>query len=80
MWNELAPIEYEAVGSTAWYDMVRQRRDQDLECQLCQEECGRLGARLAARLSRWLAEHRAMWRGRQGERNEWKWAHRSIVL
>jgi hypothetical protein len=80
MWNELAPIEYEAVRSTTWYDIVRRRRDQDLERQLCQDANDCLRLRPLAWLVRWLAEHRVTWRGRQAERKEWKWSHRSIVL
>jgi hypothetical protein len=81
MWSEIRNIDYDqAVHSTAWYDIVQQRREQDLERQLCQAESGRPGLRLVARLSRWLAEFRAARQGRRAGREELKWAHRSTVL
>ena len=41
MWSEISNIDYDqAVRSTAWYDIVSRRRDQDLERQLCQAASG----------------------------------------
>ena len=81
MWSEIYNIDYDqAVRSTAWYDIVSRRRDQDLERQLCQAASNRLGLRLAARLSRWLAEFRTARQSRLVKREELEWAHRTMVL
>ena len=81
MWSEIYNIDYDQdARSTAWYDIVSQCRDQDLEHQLCQAASGYAGLRLVARLSRWLAGFRAARQGRLAKREELKWAHRSMVL
>ena len=77
MWSEISNIDYDqAVRSTAWYDIVSRRRDQDLERQLCQAASGRPWLRPAS----WLAGYRAARQGRLAKREELKWAHRSMVL
>ena len=81
MWSEICNIDYDqAVRSTAWYDIVSRRRDQDLEYQLCQAASGRPWLRPASWLTRWLAGVRAARQGRQAKREELKWAHKSMVL
>ena len=83
MWSEISNIDYDqAVRSTAWYDIVSRRRDQDLERQLCQAASGRPRLRLAAWLARWLAcaARRAARQGRSAKREELEWAQRTMVL
>jgi len=81
MWSEIYDIDYDqAVRSTAWYDIVRRRRDQDLERQLCQAASGRPWLRSASWLTRWLAGVRAARQSRLAAREELKWAHTSMVL
>jgi len=81
MWSEISNLDFDqAVRSTAWYDIVSRRRDQDLERQLCQAASGRPGLRPVAWLSRWLADYRAARHSRLARREELKWAHRTTVL
>jgi hypothetical protein len=81
MWSEISNIDYDqAVRSTAWYDIVSQRRDQDLERQLCQAASDRPWRRPASWLARWLAGYRAARQGRLAKREELEWAHRTMVL
>ena len=81
MWSEIGNIDYDqAVHSTAWYDIVSRRRDQDLEYQLCQAASGRPWLRPASWLTRWLAGVRAARQGRLAKREELEWTLRSMVL
>jgi hypothetical protein len=81
MWSEIRIIDYDqAMRSTAWYDIVSRRRDQDLERQLCRAASDRLWLRPASWLARWLAGYRAAMQGRSAKREELEWAHRSMVL
>ena len=81
MWSEIYNMDYDqAVRSTAWYDIVSRRRDQDLERQLCQAASGYPWLRSASWLSRWLAKYRAARQSRLVKQGELKWAHRSMVL
>jgi hypothetical protein len=81
MWSEICIIDYDqAVRSTAWYGIVSQRRDQDLEYQLCQAASRRPWLRPASWLTRWLAGVRVARQGRLARREELKWAHKSMVL
>jgi len=81
MWSEIYNIDYDqAVRSTAWYDIVSRRRDQDLERQLCQDASGHPWLRSASWLSRWLARYRAARQSRLAAREELKWAQESMVL
>jgi hypothetical protein len=81
MWSEISNIDYDqAVRSTAWYDIVSRRRDQDLERELCQAASGRLWQRPTAWLARWLAAYQAARQGRSAKRKELEWAHRTMVL
>ncbi len=80
MWSEIYNIDYDQdARSTPWYDVVRQRRDENLERQLCQAASGRSGSQLVVRVSRWLADLRAAWQGRATRRKELKWAHGSTT-
>lgn len=77
MWSEICNIDYDqAVRSTAWYNIVSRRRDQDLERQLCQAACGRPWPRPAS----WLAGYRAARQSRLAGQEELKWAQESMVL
>ena len=81
MWSETYNIDDDQdVRSTAWYDVVRQPCEQDLEHQLCQAASGRSWLRPASWLTRWLAGVRAARQGRLAKREELEWAHRSMVL
>ena len=87
MWSEIHNVDYDqTVRSTAWYDIVSRRRDQDPERQLCQAASDRLWPRPAAWLARWLAGYRAAMQGRhdfQGrlaKQEELEWAQRTMVL